>query len=160
MSTTNVAGCKSCTEGQYNDVEGSMLGCKNCPKGKYSASEKNAKDSDCQNCISGKYSITLKEDSISSCVDCIVSKYSESVGASAESTCTLCVLGFEQKKPGMSYCLPCTPGKKGVADSGGYSICETCGNNYFSETIKLVKFEKRRKNFLFFYSFSFFKNNF
>ena len=139
MATVNVAGCKACTAGLYNDAEGSMVGCKNCPKGKYLPTSKNVKDSDCQNCISGKYSITLAAQSISSCVDCIVSKYSESVGASAESTCKICVLGFEQNLPGMSYCLPCTPGKKGVADNGGYSICETCGNNFYSETTKSVQ---------------------
>ena len=88
--------------------------CSLCPAGWFVDGE------ECKSCLKGTYQ------------SCIVSKYSESVGASAESTCKLCVLGFEQKKPGMSYCLPCTPGKKGVADSGGYSICETCGNNYFS----------------------------
>ena len=139
MATVNVAGCKACTAGLYNDAEGSMVGCKNCPKGKFSPTSSNVKDSDCENCISGKYSNTIAAKAISSCVDCIISKFSESVGASAESTCKLCVLGFEQKKPGMSYCLPCTPGKKGVADNGGYSICETCGNNFYSETTKSVR---------------------
>ena len=50
MATVNVAGCKACIAGLYNDAEGSMVGCKNCPKGKYLPTSKNTKDSDCQNC--------------------------------------------------------------------------------------------------------------
>ena len=42
---------------------------------------------------------------------------------------------MEQKLPGMSYCLPCTPGSKGIANSGGFSICETCGNNFYQSGI-------------------------
>lgn len=128
-----VGGCIDCTAGKYNDVEGSITNCKSCAIGRYSASNKNTKDSQCQNCDTGKYSITLAAASESDCKFCRSGKYSSDVGASSESSCKNCLLGFEQADEGSAYCLPCTPGEFGKADGDGYSICNNCPNNWYSE---------------------------
>jgi hypothetical protein len=138
METKNVNECIECTAGQYNDIGGSMIGCKKCPKGTYSTAKKNTKDSDCENCASGKYSNSLSANARSSCIKCRTGKYSPTVGATSESLCKKCVLGYEQLSDGLSYCLPCTPGKFGKADDDGYSICLTCPNNYYQALTEKV----------------------
>ena len=133
LALSTVSHCKYCIAGRYNDVDGSLNGCQDCPEGKYSANERNTKDSDCEDCDSGTYSSTKAAQSEDSCVDCLVSKFSDHVGASGEDECQFCELGYEQKSPGMAYCLPCTPGKHGTKDTSGSFICETCGNNFYSD---------------------------
>ena len=63
---------------------------------------------------------------------CHSGKFSIADRAVSESTCDDCMLGTEQVSAGMSYCLPCTPGRKGITDENGYNICKDCAPNYFS----------------------------
>ena len=139
MAMTTVSGCQDCTAGMYNDVEANMLGCKDCPKGTYSTATKNMKDSDCTNCGSGKYSSTLAASSSTSCIKCVSGKKSPTVGAISESACIKCEVGYEMLQDGMSYCLPCTPGRHGMSNDDGFAICRTCPNNYYSAATEQVR---------------------
>ena len=76
-------GCKNCTEGTYNDVEG-VAGpdhCRKCEAGMWSDVQGAIKDSQCKNCEAGRFNAQKGAYSIDACIACGEGTFADTEGS-------------------------------------------------------------------------------
>merc|ERR1711871_1191730 len=142
----NLALCKECEEGQYNDfmvsdvttlnnnlynIQGKDTKyenfynndrqCKKCPLGSYQDQEG---ASTCKDCPGGSYQDVVGQ-SNSQCKQCAAGKYSSGTRQTSSTTCQECAIGKYQDQQGKTACDDCAVGK--FQNSRGEISCKNCG---------------------------------